>query len=556
MSYRDYLYILAPMGETLPVRLNNPFKYQPSEIVWRAQREVLLRLDELSESDSEIRDELQRGKMMGVMVVRTPEGEVGYLAGFSGCMAGRLEVEGFVPPIFGRGELNERFERGDRELGGIAREIDLILQSSEYMDVMHSHTELAARIESERNELKRLYKESKAERDIARQSGTSTAEELQLASQRQKGEMGRREKSFKEELLRSQSLVDGWQSRVEELRDRRKELSYTLQCEMFDSYRVVNGRGETRSLYSIFEESHHRLPPSGAGECAAPKMLYYALTHNLTPISIGEFWVGESPRGEVRHHGYFYGACMSRCHPILTFMLEGVDVEPLETVSQRSLRDELRVIFEDQYIVLFDKPSGMLSVPGRSSAESVKSIVEELYPDATGALMVHRLDQDTSGLLLVAKSAEVHKSIQQQFSMRSLKKRYVAIVEGVIPNDTGEIALPLITNIEDRPRQMVDYKRGKSALTSYEVIERRGESTLLALYPHTGRTHQLRVHCAHQDGLNAPIRGDKLYAGGVTSAQRLMLHAEEITFNHPISGERLHFSSPHNFDKCENSIRH
>lgn len=522
-------------------RLNNPFKYTPTPLIVAAQQEAISHLEELAMVDPEIRDEISRGKMMGVMIVRDTAGELHYMVAYSGCMAGRIEMEGFAPPIFGRGASSKLFKAGDKELAQIKKEIEKLEKSAKYRAAKASHEALLARIEAERNTLNANYKEAKARRKIERTESLRPLKELQLESQRQKGEMGRAEARFKDEIAESNAQIERFHTEIEALKARRKALSYTLQKSMFESYKVCNGRGEERSLYSIFDEAHHRLPPSGAGECAAPKLLHYALTHNLTPLSIGEFWVGGTPRGEVRHHSHFYGACISRCHPILSFMLQGVDVEPLEFSAAKSLRDELSVVYEDDALLLLNKPSGLLSVPGRSSAESVRSIVEERYPTLSGGVIVHRLDQDTSGLLLIAKTPEAHKALQRQFSERTLSKRYIALVDGVVAADQGEISLPLITNFEDRPRQMVDFERGKSAITTYEVLSRREDNTtLLALTPHTGRTHQLRVHCAVSEGLAAPIRGDKLYGG--SPAERLMLHAESIRFQHPTTLKWLSFT--------------
>lgn len=529
-------------GYAVPERLNNPFKYTPTPLIEAAQREVIAHLEELAKGDSAIRDELTRGKMMGVMVVRDCREQLHYMMAYSGCLAGRIEVDGFAPPIFGRAEGSALFEAGDRELAAIKRDIEETVNSASYIEDMDRHETLIATIDTERKALNDNYRSAKARRKIERENNLRPIEELQLESQRQKGEMGRQEAIFKAKIAESEAKIEELKAMIERLKERRKSLSYKLQKMMFERYTVCNGDGEVRSLFKIFDDEHHRLPPSGAGECAAPKLLHYALTNGLTPLALGEFWVGDSPRGEVRHDGHFYGACISRCHPILTYMLQGVDVEPLDFAPSRSLRDELKVIYEDDSLLLFDKPSGLLSVPGRSSAESVRSIVEERYPSITGGVMVHRLDQDTSGLLLVAKNQESHKSLQRQFSERLLSKRYVALVDGSVECDRGEISLPLITNFEDRPRQMVDFERGKSAVTTYEVLERREDgTTLLALTPHTGRTHQLRVHCAVQEGLSSPIRGDKLYGGA--GAERLMLHAESITFQHPTTLEWMTFTS-------------
>ncbi len=524
--------------------LNNPLCYTPSQEVIAAQSEVIRYLTKLSEQDKEVAEELQRGKMMGVMVVQDRSGNVGFLAGFSGCIAGRVEVAGFVPPIFGRAVLSDDFLRMERAISDMSQEIKCKEQSEEYQSIQKCHSDLLQRISLERENLSKEYKAAKTKRNAERKAATRSASDLALESQRQKGEMRRREHNFKLEINVSQQQIDRFRDEIETQRKRRSVLSYELQREMFASYQVVNGRLERRSLLSIFDELNGHLPPSGAGECAAPKMLHYALTHDLTPLSMGEFWYGNPPRGEVRHHGAFYGACKSRCEPILTYMLDGVNVEPLTPPNRAELRDSLKIIFEDEHLVLFDKPSGMLSVPGRSASESVSSIARELYPDATDSMIVHRLDQDTSGLLLVAKSIEAHKGLSRQFAERTLRKRYIAIVDGIISHDKGTIDLPLRPNIEDRPRQIIDYKHGKSALTTYEVLERNGQTTRLSLSPHTGRTHQLRLHCAHKDGLNAPILGDRLYG---CTAERLLLHAESITFRHPISGEEMSFSSAPQF---------
>ncbi len=509
-----------------------------------AQQQIMSHLSALSNSDKAIAEELQRGKMLGALVVQDEHGEVGYLAGFSGCMAGRLEIAGFVPPIFGRGAVNQHFIDGDRAIGELSRRIAAAESSEELTEAKERLQQAAQHAEDEQQKLATWYTQSKQQRDRERLSGGRTAEELQRESSEQKGEIRRRKRAHKELIDSAQQELQSLLHGIEELRQERRNLSYQLQREMFESYRLINGRGETKSLFEIFDQLNGNLPPSGTGECAAPKLLHYAMTHNLTPISIGEFWYGGTPSGEVRHHGDFYGACKSRCEPILCYMLQGVDVQPLTTAEEPSLRDRLTVVFEDQHFALFNKPSGMLSVPGRSAAESVASIARELYPTASGTLVVHRLDQDTSGLILIAKSEEAQRDLQRQFMDRSLQKRYIAIVEGVITPDRGEISLPLLPNIDDRPRHKVDHQRGKKATTSYEVIERHESTTRLALTPHTGRTHQLRIHCAHNEGLAAPIIGDRLYGN---SGDRLLLHAAELTLRHPITGEVMHFFAPAEF---------
>ncbi len=545
-NIEQYLHPISTSQDLSDMRLNNPFEYRPTKVILEAQRELLLHIESLSEGDAEVKRELTNGKMFGVMVVRDQSGQIGYLSAFSGCMAGRVEFDSFVPPIFGRGTENPEFRAEDQAIGAIGREIDALKSSEQYIASQERFERLQTTVYEEIAEANTQYTKSKKRRDDLRNSSTdkSLLDQLQRESQHQKGEIRRLEHRLKGDLKDAKVEALRWKKQLSELREKRREMSNALQCKMFKSYMVVNGRGEWRSLFDIFDDLLSRLPPSGAGECAAPKLLYYALINSLTPIALGEFWYGNSLCGEVRHHAHFYGACRSRCYPILSFMLQGIEVADIESDLVRKAEDPLTVIFEDDHLILFNKPAGMLSVPGRSAATSVKSIVEERYPEATGALMVHRLDQDTSGVLVVAKSAEVHKSLQRQFGERQLSKRYIAVVEGVIEADRGEIKLPLRPNIDDRPRQMVDFKYGKSSHTSYEVIERDENFTRLALYPHTGRTHQLRLHTAHIDGLNTPIRGDRLYGREAEdSTLRLHLHAQQITFTHPISGKRVTFEA-------------
>ncbi|MFI3247623.1 MAG: pseudouridine synthase [Rikenellaceae bacterium] len=540
-----YFHPLSSSHDLRHSKLNNPFEYRPSPVILEAQSLLMHHIERVASEDQEVSEELARGKMFGVMVVSNSAGKMGYIAAFSGCMAGRVEFDSFVPPIFGRGDDNLEFQQEDREIGAMSRKIEELKSSSEYIESQERYERLQVSVFEQIAAANEEYKVSKNRRDKLRQNSNdqSLIEQLQRESQHQKGEIKRLEHHLKGELKDAKVEALKWRKILSDLQDKRREMSNSLQSKMFKSYRVVNGRGEWQSLFQIFDDLLKRLPPSGAGECAAPKLMHYALTNELRPIALGEFWYGPSPRGEVRHHGHFYGACRSRCYPILTFMLQGLDVAEVDKDLIRKAEEPLQTIYEDDHLVVINKPAGMLSVPGRSSAPSVKSIIEQRYPNATGALMVHRLDQDTSGVLIVAKNAEVHKSLQRQFSERKLSKRYIAVIEGVIKPERGEINLPIRPNIDDRPRQMVDHTYGKPSLTSYEVIERGANFTRLALYPHTGRTHQLRLHCAHIDGLNTPIKGDRLYGREADdSTTRLHLHAEQITFTHPVSGESVTLS--------------
>ncbi len=327
-----------------------------------------------------------------------------------------------------------------------------------------------------------------------------------------------------------------------------KQMSQELQLWLFHQYRMLNAKGETKDLVDIWQDYHcsprirnrYPLPPGGTGDCCAPKLLQYAFSHGLKPICMAEFWWGPSPKSDIRHHGQFYPACRGKCKPILTWMLQGLSVDPNpEEAGFPHLKIE--VVYEDEMLAVINKPSGLLSVPGRTEDYSVATIAKERWP---GAAPVHRLDMGTSGLMVIAKTKEAYVSLQEQFVKRTVKKRYIALVEGIVKESKGRITLPLLCDPINRPRQMVDYQRGKSAVTEYEVLDARGGRTLLALYPHTGRTHQLRMHCAHPDGLGCPIVGDELYG---QKAERLCLHCDQIAFAHPVTGERMHFELPNPF---------
>ena len=327
-----------------------------------------------------------------------------------------------------------------------------------------------------------------------------------------------------------------------------KQMSQELQLWLFHQYRMLNAKGETKDLVDIWQDYHcsprirnrYPLPPGGTGDCCAPKLLQYAFSHGLRPVCMAEFWWGESPKSEIRHHGQFYPAFRGKCKPILTWMLQGLDVDPNPEETGAS-HLTIEVIYQDTTLAVINKPSGLLSVPGRTEDYSVATIAMERWP---GSLPVHRLDMGTSGLMVIAKTKEAYVSLQEQFVKRTVKKRYIALVEGIVKEPKGRITLPLIFDPMNRPRQMVDYQRGKSAVTEYEVLDARDGRTLLALYPHTGRTHQLRMHCAHPDGLGSPIVGDELYGH---KAERLCLHCDQIEFAHPVTGERMSFNLPNPF---------
>ena len=327
-----------------------------------------------------------------------------------------------------------------------------------------------------------------------------------------------------------------------------KQMSQELQTWLFHQYQLLNARGETKDLVDVWQDYHcserirrkFPLPPGGTGDCCAPKLLQYAYKEGLKPICMAEFWWGESPKNLIRHHEQFYPACRGKCKPVLTWMMQGLDVDPSpEETNTSHLGAE--IVYEDEAVVVVNKPSGMLSMPGRQETYSVATWAEERWP---GSMVAHRLDMSTSGIILVAKTEEAYHALQEQFTERVIKKKYFAIVEGIPKNEHGIVNLPLSSDPMNRPCQIVDYEHGKQAITEYRILTTRQGHTLLALWPHTGRTHQLRMHCAHHEGLGCPILGDELYG---RKADRLYLQAQAITFVHPVTNKRMHFELPYPF---------
>jgi tRNA pseudouridine32 synthase/23S rRNA pseudouridine746 synthase len=327
-----------------------------------------------------------------------------------------------------------------------------------------------------------------------------------------------------------------------------KQMSQELQTWLFHQYQLLNARGETKDLVDVWQDYHcserirrkFPLPPGGTGDCCAPKLLQYAYKEGLKPICMAEFWWGESPKNLIRHHEQFYPACRGKCKPVLTWMMQGLDVDPSpEETNTSHLGAE--IVYEDEAVVVVNKPSGMLSMPGRQETYSVATWAEERWP---GSMVAHRLDMSTSGIILVAKTEEAYHALQEQFTERVIKKKYFAIVEGIPKNEHGIVNLPLSSDPLNRPCQIVDHEHGKQAITEYRILATRQDHTLLALWPHTGRTHQLRMHCAHHEGLGCPILGDELYG---RKADRLYLQAQAITFVHPVTNKRMHYELPYPF---------
>lgn len=518
----------------LPERFTYPFHYTPHPLCVIAAEETQAYLKERTEW----REELQTGKMFGVLVVRTPAGEVGYLAAFSGNLAGKNVHPFFVPPIYDLLQPDGFFRQEEERINEINARIRTLQASPALEDARSRLQSTIEYCDFVLQAAKDLMKKRKKERDRLRQFPLTEEETALLIkeSQHMKAAHKLTKKSLRSILEEDQAKVDRLEQEIEQLKQERKRRSAALQRKLFEQFRILNARGEVKDLCELFAPTYQGAPPAGAGECAAPKLLQYTYQHQLEPIAMAEFWWGDSPKTEIRHHGYYYPACKGKCEPILHHMLQGlrVDENPLLADSHRETK--LDILYEDDYLLIVNKPAGMLSVPGKGDADSVYHRLHILYPDATGPIIVHRLDMATSGLLLAAKTKEAHQNLQAQFKNRTIQKRYIALLEGEVPQDEGEIRLPLCPDPLDRPRQIVSEEFGKPALTHYRVLERTSGKTLIAFYPQTGRTHQLRVHAAHPQGLHCPILGDELYG---RKAERLYLHAEYLAFTHPITSERI-----------------
>ena len=520
-----------------------PFHYVPHQLSVIAAEEV----KQFLATRPEWSEEVSRGKMFGVLVVEDSEGRLGYLAAFSGNLAGSNNHEYFVPPIYDMLQPGDFFRRGEAEITAINNNISRIKQSIEYISAKQDLETATADAERQLAELKSVLTERKTMRDIRRNEGEDN-DVLILESQRDNADLQRLKRKLKEYVATYAERYNVFVAELTKLKDERQRRSYLLQMQLFEQFRILNGRGEIKTLVELFAPTAQGVPPAGAGECAAPKLLQYAFLKGYKPIAMAEFWQGASPRGEVRHHDAFYPACNGKCKPILLFMLEGLNVEqnPLCNI----VPSEPHILWEDRWLVAIDKPCGMLSVEGKSGVRSVQDWFSEHYPDLLGPNIIHRLDQSTSGILILAKDRATHKAMQEQFVKRTVKKRYTALLRGVVVDDCGTIDLPMRLDYDNRPRQMVAAD-GKRAVTEYRVLSRDGARTRVEFYPITGRTHQLRLHSAHRLGLNAPIVGDEIYgvvgAGDTSAVSRLCLHASYLAFTHPHTGEEITISSPAEF---------
>lgn len=543
------------LASELPEQLNFPFYHTPHPLCVEAAEEL----------KAYIRTQQQAwehnfgmglaaegpaiGKMFGVMLVQRADGRVGYLTAFSGKLGNKNTHERFVPPIFDMLAPGSFFLKGEQELNTINAAIIKLERSP----ALESARETVRQIESEAertiedlrakiriNRERRALQRANAEVALCAEGRAAVHQDLHLESSREQGELKFVQKHYKERASAAAATVALIVQQIEQLKQERKTRSAQLQERLFAQYNFLDQHGNSKNVKDIFAHTALDNPPSGAGECAAPKMFQYAFLHQLKPLAFAEFWWGIAPASEVRKHDQFYPACRGKCEPILAHMLQGIDMEPNPMLEQRELGSELSTIFEDEHLVVLDKPAEMLSVPGKIELTSVLEVLQERYPEATGPLLVHRLDMATSGILLAAKTKEAHQYLQAQFIKRTAIKSYIAVLDGILQGDKGKIELPLRVDLNNRPHQLVCFDHGKPAVTVWKKLAVENNKTRVRLYPLTGRTHQLRVHCAHSSGLNMPIVGDDLYG---TKAGRLHLHAHTLSVRHPVTKEEMTFMS-------------
>lgn len=519
---------------TLPAKFGYPHYYTPHTIAKIASEELQNYLENehvfnynfgLADTKSN-----EVGKMFGVLVVKTSENNIGYLCAFSGRIADKTSYNYFVPPVFDLLHKDSFYKAIENQINNINKEIDVLENNETYKSIMNTYF---TTLEKDENlvliEKKRISKKRKLRRQQGRiNNQTNINEEFYIREY---------EAYLNDKIADLKKDYDFYAIKIDNLKEKRKKLSADGQKQIFEKYQFLNQKKEEKNLTALFKKSNTNIP-AGAGDCCAPKLLQYAFLNNLTPIAMAEFWWGKPLNSSVRKHKYYYPACKGKCKPILEHMLKDIPTEVNPLFEKLAKKKELTIIYEDDYLLVINKPNELLTVSGTEIKDSVQYRIQKQYPNATGPLIVHRLDMSTSGILLIAKTKDIHKALQKQFIEKTVRKRYIALLNGKLESSKGTIKLPLKVDFFDRPKQMICFKEGKKATTNYDVIEYKNSKTRVYFYPITGRTHQLRMHASHHLGLNIPIIGDDLY--GIPS-ERLCLHAERIIFTHPITKQEVSF---------------
>ncbi|MGP8308613.1 RluA family pseudouridine synthase [Vibrio sp. YIC-376] len=537
-------------GYELPEQFTFPFYYTPHPLCVLAAEQLQQHLITQTDFDHDFGfdgDQAGRGKMFGVLLVQNLQGELGYLSAFSGKIADQNLLPEFVPPVYDM-LTDEGFFRAETDaINAVNAEYKQLAENPEISALKAEIQAYRSAYQQEEQAHRQLMIEGRAKRKQQRQQGEQTLspgelnrllDDLGKQSVTEKNTLKYLKMAWDDKLAVKEQRLTALKLQLSELKEHRRTLSNALQHKLHRQYRFLNILGKECDLVDIFAETTNPVPPAGAGECAAPKLLQYAFKHGFKPLALAEFWWGESPKSEVRQHKKFYPSCNSKCQPILGHMLQGMNVEPNPLAENWAEDKELEILFQDEAMVVVNKPSGLLSVPGKTIKDSAYTRLQAIFPDAEGPFVIHRLDMATSGILVFALTKRANKSLQKQFITRGVQKRYMALLEGEINGPEGEISLPLRGDPEDRPRQLVCFEHGKAAETYWQLIEVKNERSKVYMYPKTGRTHQLRVHSAHHLGLNMPMVGDGLYG---EKANRLHLHAEMLELDHPYSKERMSF---------------
>lgn len=532
-----------------PEKFTFPFFYEPHPLAILAAEDLQAYLLNTPHWNSYFgigTNEFEQGKMFGVLVVENSKGNLGYLSAFSGKLDGINHHNKFVPPVFDLLKTDGFFLKEEVFLNEFNAEI-LKLETAETYHA--SQEDLAKYIQQGKQEIEdfretmrlskqqRKQKRTESKLNDSAETHTLVLKDLAKQSVHLKYQLKVLTEKWDKIITHNQQKVDAFTKEIQALKTERKQRSATLQNKIFTHYTFLNNNGETKDLKDIFSK-FDIVPPAGSGECAAPKLLHFAYTHQLKPIALAEFWWGKSPKSAIRKHGNYYPACRGKCEPILGHMLEGLEVDDNPMLVNPGEHLSLITVYEDDDILIVNKPAELLSVPGKTIKDSVYTRVKNTYPEATGPLIIHRLDMSTSGILVLAKTKVAHKHIQHQFIHKHIQKRYIALLDGEVKGESGIINLPLRVDLNDRPRQLVCFEHGKPSRTKWQVINRNGGKTRIKFFPITGRTHQLRMHAAHPDGLNTPIIGDDLYG---IKTNRLHLHAEYIEFNHPSTNQMVSF---------------
>lgn len=532
----------------LPERMNNPFFYKPHPLCIIAAQKIISYIN----SDTKWNDAFSQGKMLGVLIVKDNNGEIYYLAAYSGNLLFKEHNNFFVPPIYDLSHPLNFYKKEEEYITTLNKKI-LNIEEDPYLKSIQS---MRLEKEIEMNQTLKAFKqkliEAKSIRDQKRYYGVDKKTELDLIKESQflKAEYNRIKKRYEKEVMIIKLEEESLTQKITDLKQERKRCSHSLQQKIFEHFIIHNRLSQRNNLLEIFSQSPIKTPPSGAGECAAPKLLQYAFTHQLTPISISEFWYGKTPHSEPRKHGQFYSSCLDKCAPILSFMLKGIKINyPQPRLLSNKDIKKINILYEDNSLIVVNKPIGVLSTKGKENSLTICDLIKSTSPSRSFLIPVHRLDMDTSGLLVIAKTINAYEFLQKQFTERRVIKKYIAKLEKEIITHQGIISLPICPNPSIRPYQNVDYSFGKVAITRYKVIEKHKGETLISFTPLTGRTHQLRVHSSHIRGLNSPIVGESLYSYKINDIynSRLMLHAETIQFNHPETNQIMNFCVPINW---------